>query len=369
VEARVHAETLDGREIARWRVHAQRLGELRFESVPEVVRGLLGVQAENHGQAAWAVASRTPGVDKAAFDRAFDAGEILRTHVLRPTWHYVHPADIRWLLELTAPRIRRSFVQLQRALEVSDADLGTARGVLAEALAGGPHLTRAALGERLREAGLRVDGPLLGLYTTDAELDALVCSGVTEAGEQTYAVLDERAPAARSLERDEALGELTLRYFVGHGPATERDLMYWATLTATDVRRGLAVAGERLESFELDGRRYWFAEPPPASPPEPRGHLLLVLDELYRGYQDSREHIDVAGLQPSGREASIGMSLVDGQILGGMRRTDQRARVRFEVLPFRSLHDDERTALLEAAGRYGRFLGLEPEVRFADDGT
>jgi hypothetical protein len=369
---------LTGREIARWRVHAQRLAALRYESVPDVVRGLLGVQAENHGQAAWAIASRTASsdgsaavMDKSAFDRQFDAGAILRTHVLRPTWHYVHPDDIRWLLVLTAPRIRRSFVQLQRFLEVGDDQLEKSRQVIVDSVAGGRHLTRRGLGERLAEAGLAVDGPRLALYADDAELAALVCSGVTDNGTQTYALLDESAPdgrrLGRDLDRDEAIGELVYRYFSGHGPATERDLAYWATLTVTDVRRGLATVGDRLESFELDGRHFWFTEPrPPEGTLEPRGHLLLVLDELYRGYQDSRSHIDVEGLTPPGRETSIGMSLLDGQIVGGMRRTIQGRTVRFEILPFRALADEERRVLTAAGQRHARFLGLEPDVRFAD---
>ena len=361
------AAGLTGRDIARWRVHAQRLASLRFDSVPSVVQGLLGVQAENHGQAAWAVATRTPGVDKATFDRLFDDGAILRTHVLRPTWHYVVPDDLRWLLELTAPRIRPSFLQLQRSLGVDDRDLETSRRVILETLAGGHHLARAALAERLAGAGLAVDGPRMGLFTADAELAALICSGATGDGEQTYALLDERAPRARRLERDEALAELVLRYFAGHGPATERDLAYWATTTLADVRRGLGEVGDRLESFELDGRRYWFTEPPP--PParlEPRGHLLLILDELYRGYQDSRGHIDVDGLSQPGRTPSVGMALIDGQIVGGMRRAIQSGSVRFEVLPLRVLDGQEIDALSEAGRRYARFLGLTADVRVAD---
>ncbi len=358
---------LTGRDIARWRVHAQRLASLRFHSVPGVVRGLLGVQAENHGHAAWAVATRTAGVDKATFDRLFDEGAILRTHVLRPTWHYVVPDDIRWLLELTAPRIRRSFLQLQRSLNVGDRDLETSRRVILETLAGGHHLTRAALAEGLAGAGLAVDGPRMGLFTADAELAALICSGAMDGAEQTYALLDERAPEARRLERDEALAELVLRYFSGHGPATERDLAYWATMTLADVRRGLAEVGDRLESFELAGRRYWFTEPPP--PPgrlEPRGHLLLILDELYRGYQESRGHIDVEGLVQPGRTLSVGMALLDGQIVGGMRRVVRSRSVRFEVLPARALARHEIEALSEAGLRQARFLGLVADVRVAD---
>lgn len=353
----------DGREIARWRVHVQRLGALRFDSVPDAVQALVGVQAENHGQAAWAVATRTTGTQKTAFDQLFDDGAILRTHVLRPTWHYVHPEDIRWLLDLTGPRIRPAFRQLQRTLGVSDDEMTGARKVIVDALGDG-HRTRGELRDLLVDAGLDADGPRLGLFAADAELEALICSGPTRGGAQTYALLAERAPDARVLDRDAALAELAFRYFSSRGPATERDLAVWATLTLADVRQGLAAVADRLDSFQFDGRRYWFTEPPPTDPPEPRGHLLLVLDELYRAYHESREHIDVEGLIPPGDELSVGMSLVDGQILGGMRRHLQRNAVRFDVLPFRSLAASEEEALTDAGRRYGAFLGLEPEVRF-----
>ncbi len=353
-----------GRQIARWRVHVQRLASIRFQSAPDVVQGMVGVQAENHGQAAWAVATRTNGTDKTAFDRLFDEGAILRTHVLRPTWHYVHPDDIRWLLDLTGPRIRPTFRQLQRSLGVSDDEMGSARRVIVDGLSGG-HRTRVELRDRLVDKGLDASGPRLGLYLADAELDALICSGITKGGTQTYALLGERAPGARTLDRDAALAELTFRYFRSRGPATERDFAVWATLTLADVRQGLGEVSKRLDSFDLDGRRYWFLEPPPVGPLEPRGHLLLVLDELYRAYHESREHIDVEGLIPPGDELSVGMSLIDGQILGGMRRHLRRSSVRFDVLPFRKLTASQEGTLIDAGRRYGAFLGLASEVRFS----
>ena len=123
-----------------------------------------------------------------------------------------------------------------------------------------------------------------------------------------------------------------MRYFTSHGPATEKDLAYWATLTVTDVRAGLAEVKDRLEAFEHEGRTYWHApgEPPPPGQ-EPRGHLLQILDECYRGYQDSRWVLDSAGNVPRGRETAIGMALVDGQMVAWMKRTLAKGRVDFAL--------------------------------------
>src|SRR5918997_2943276 len=191
------------------------------------------------------------------------------------------------------------------------------------------------------------------------ELQTLICSGRPLGGQHTYALMSARVPEPRRLEREEALAELALRYFTGHGPATEKDLAYWATLTVTDVRTGLAAVADELERFTHDGRSYWHAPGDlPADAPEPRGHLLQVLDEMYRGYQDSRYVLDTAGLVPRAREPAVGMALVDGQLLAWMKRTLAKDRVDFALTPLRDIASDEIEALQQAARRYGEFLGL-----------
>ena len=355
---------MDDRTVARWRLHSLRLCGAPYASPADVVGGLLAVQAENYAQAAWAVACRTERCTESDLDALFDEGVILRTHVLRSTWHFVLPEDIGWLVALTAPRVARLYAQLQHQLEIQNATLDAAVSAVVEVLDGGRHLTRHALGTELGQRGLPAEGQGLGLVMATAELRGLVCSGRRQGTRQTYALLADRAPAARRLDdEDEALGELAWRYFSGHGPATERDLAYWATLTLTEVRRGLAAASHLLDHIDHDGRRYWFAEPAPDGRGfEPRGHLLQILDEYHHGYQDSRYVLDADGLVPRGRSASMGMTLVDGQMVGDMRRTVRSGAVTYDVSLSRRLADDEEAAVRQAADRYGRFLGLEPSL-------
>lgn len=357
-------DALDDLSIGRWRLRAQRLVGQGFASATDVVTGLLAVQAENHGQAKWAVAARTSGLDEATFDSVFDRGEILRTHVLRPTWHYVGPTDIRWLLDLTGPRVLRLSDPIRRQLELDARVLDRAAEIVSAAMHGGVHLTRRSVAGLLEAAHISTEGQRLGAILAHLELTATICSGAVMDGEHTYALLDERAPNALRLDRDEALGQLAERYFRGHGPATERDLAYWATLTLTDVRRGLSAAAERLDSFTHANRRYWYAEPVPNTDDMllPRGHLLQILDEYYRGYQESRRHLDAAGLLARGREAAIGMALVDGQMIGSMRRRIRGDDLTFEISPFRDLEPGETTTLDDAAHAYGRFLGLQASI-------
>lgn len=352
-------------DIARWRLRSQRLVAPHAASAVEVVGSLLAVQAENPSQSAWAVASRTPIPDQADLAARLDDGAVLRTHVLRPTWHFVRAEDICWLLELTGPRVRRvTGQQLRDTHGLDEQGVDRAVAAVAEALASRGALTRTQLAEELHELGIAVGGHLLMILLAHAELDGLICSGAPAGGEHTYALMSERVPKPRRLERPEALAEIALRYFTGHGPATERDLAYWATLTLTDVRAGLRQVQDRLDSFEHDGRTFWCAPgAAPDGPQEPAGHLLQVLDEVYRGYQDSRWVLDAAGNVPRIRESAIGMALVDGQLLAAMRRTIGNDHVRFDLQPYRDLTPAELESLEIAATRYGEYLDLKPRLR------
>ena len=143
-----------------------------------------------------------------------------------------------------------------------------------------------------------------------------------------------------------------------------QDLAYWATLTVTDIRRGIAAAGDRLQKTEHDGTTYWSGDGPPDDVDrlDPRAHLLQILDEHFRGYQDSRYLLDLAGIVPRERLADVGMVVVDGQMVGGMKRTVRGDQVRFDVRPYRELDAGERQAVVEAAERYGAFLGRSARV-------
>ena len=351
-------------DIARWRLRTQHLVSPHAESAREAVGSLLAVQAENPGQAAWAVASRTQDPDQGELAALLDDGAVLRTHVLRPTWHFVRAEDIGWLLDLTGPRIRRvTGQQLRDTHGLDERSIGEAVTAVMQVLASRGQLTRAQLAAELPERGIRGSGQMLMVLLAHAELDGLICSGRAAGGEHTYALMAERVPAPRRLGRTAALAELALRYFTGHGPATERDLAYWATLSLTDVRAGLQQVRHRLGSFQHDGRTFWHAPgEAPRGPQQPAGHLLQILDETYRGYQDSRWVLDAGGDVPRTRAAAAGMALVDAQLLAAMRRTIGHDHVQFDLRPYRALTDPQIEALDRAAGRYGEYLRLKARL-------
>jgi DNA glycosylase AlkZ-like len=351
-------------DIARWRLRCQHLVWPYAGSAGEAVGSLLAVQAENPGQAAWAVASRTADPDQAELAALLDDGTVVRTHVLRPTWHFVRAEDAGWLLELTGPRLQRvTGQQLHNAHGLDGRSVGHALAAVTGALADRGQLTRGQLADELRDRDIAGSGQMLMILLAHAELGGLICSGRVADGEHTYALMDERVSAPRRLGRTEALAELALRYFTGHGPATERDLAYWATLTLTDVRAGLQQVRDRLGSFQHDGRTFWHLPgEAPGGPQEPAGHLLQILDETYRGYQDSRRVLDAAGDVPRTREAAAGMALVDAQLLAAMRRTITNDHVQFDLRPYRALTPPEIEALDQAARRYGEYLRLKSRL-------
>src|SRR5215472_2861377 len=157
-------------DIARWRLRSQHLVWPYAVSAREAIGSLLAVQAENPGQAAWAVAARTPSPDQADLVALLDEGAVVRTHVLRPTWHFVLAEDIGWLLELTGPRLRRvTGQQLRNGHGLDERSIDGAVGAVMEILASRGQLTRAGLASELTERGVPASGQLLMILLMHAE--------------------------------------------------------------------------------------------------------------------------------------------------------------------------------------------------------
>ena len=291
----------------------------------------------------------------------------MRIHVLRPTWHFVAPDDLRWLVALTAPRVRQASAFQYRLLEI-DRDLATrSRAVIEKALRGGGALTREELGTCLRDAGIEATGSRLAYLVSDGELDAAICSGPRRGRRQTYALVEERLPPARPRERDEALAELGRRYVEGHGPAQVADLAWWSGLTIADARVALESATPPLVRETHDGRTF-FASPtapaPGAKPPRPFMHLLPNYDELLIAFRDRTDAIDPE-LPPPARVAQVVLNHIvvrDGLVVGGYRRRDERTITRLEIDPLVGLSPADREALRGVIERFAAYLARPVEA-------
>jgi hypothetical protein len=355
------------REIAQWRMHNLGLWGDPVKGAADVVARLGAMQAQEFPYAKWSVAQRTSAAGDADVDRLFDKGTILRTHLLRPTWHFVLPEDIRWILGLTAPRVKTMVASYDRQLELDERLYARTNRLIAKALEGGKQLTRKELVATLNRSKITGTNQRFGHIMMRAELDAVVCSGALRGKQHTYALLDDRAPKYKVLESDEALAELTRRYFTTRGPATLKDYSWWSSLKMGDCRRAADMLGGKLESKDVDGRTYWFAS---GSEPPKRSNwtvdLVQVYDECVVAYTLSRDVLSaqVKGDFPKDIMFYWHPILFGGQVLGHWRRRTQGKLLWLEVFLYRKLTRAENRSLDAAVQRYEDFLGEPVEVRW-----
>lgn len=353
-------------DIPALRLHNQHLSGPPLESPEQVVNWLVAVQSQDFAGAKWALAQRLESFTDERIEEAFNDGRIVRTHLLRPTWHFITPADIRWLLTLTAPRVHIANAHMYRKMELDDATFARSEREMVKALEGGNALTRDEIRVVLERAGIptRFEQRMVYLLM-HAELEGIICSGPRLGKQFSYMLLEERVPSVSSWKPEDALVELTRRYLNSHGPATVQDYAKWSGLTLTDCRRGLEMVKDEFELEEIEGQVYYFPETHPTPMVSPRVDLLSIYDEIVSGYKD---HAPIGGLLYSPQLAEMGNALyyillIDGQIAGSWRRTLKRKEVLVELNPFRPLTVEEKPAIYAAFQQYGAFLGLEVVVK------
>jgi hypothetical protein len=356
------------KDIAVRRMRGQRVWGAPYAALAEAFLRMGAFQSQELGVAGWSIAQRLKGIDRDAVMRAYDDGSILRTHALRPTWHFVSPADIRWIQALTGPRVRAASVPRHRQLEIDAKLLVRTTKLIAAGLSGGNAMTRTEIAALLKRARIDAGGARLAYIVMSAELDAVICSGPMKGKQLTYALVDDRVPAARKLDRDDALAELTRRYFTSRGPATLKDFTWWSSLTLTDARRGVEIAGAGLAHETIDGRQYFFASARSLRPKSPRFDLVQGYDELVVSYTQSRDVL-TGGHMPyglrQGRPLYLHFILLDGRLIGHWKPRYEKGGLVVEAWFYRRLTRPESIALDEAAARFGRYAGTSAMVRIA----
>lgn len=335
------------------RLQNQKLSAPDFRKPVDVVRWFGAVQSQDFAAAKWALALRMRSATNAAIEDAFNRGIILRTHVMRPTWHFVAHDDIRWLLDLTAARVNLRCGTGYRMFELDDAVFKRSHRILERALKEGKHLSRAELRRKLNESGVAAnDSVRMGHILIRAELDRVICSGPRIGKQLTYALFDERVPATKPIDRDEALAKLTRIYFRSHGPATLQDFVWWSGLSTADAKRGIELVERSLEKAMIGEKVYWSD---PSGKPQVRAsntaHLLPIYDEYFVAYKD---RTSVFGSQTTW--GSLGPAIIiDGIAVGTWKRTSNST----EVKVAKSLKKTERAAVTQATTRYAEFISVK----------
>jgi len=348
-------------DIARLRLHNQHIARTMFEKPSDVVAWLGAVQAQDYLGALWAVGLRMRNAVEADIEQALANRTIIRTWPMRGTLHFVAAADARWMLELLTPRVVENNAQrLLRQFGLDEAAFARSKDLFARALQGGKQLTRNAMYEALEAGGVSTAGQR-GLHILwRLAQDGLICFGAREGKQQTFALLDEWAPKAKRMGRDELLAELAKRYFTSHGPATLQDFAWWSGLAAVDATAGLEMAKRSLGQETINGQTYWLASSTPATKDSsPAGHLLPAYDEYTVAYKDRSAALNpkYAKLPNYGHGIFNPTIVVDGQVVGTWKRALKKGALVITPSPFTKLKRAETRAIAEAANRYGKFLG------------
>jgi hypothetical protein len=348
-------------DILTLRLHNTGLSGAPFKNAVEAVSSLGAVQAQDFTAAKWALGLRVKNSTDDDIEKAFNEGTILRTHVMRPTLHFVTPQDIRWMLDLTAPRVKSFLKTYNRKLGLDEAVIAKSNAAIANALHDRTHLTRQELKSVVTETGIETDVQRFSHLIARAELDGLICSGPKRGKQFTYALLEERVGRSPALSREQELARLALRYFTSHGPAQLKDFSWWSGLGDKDARVAHGLIESDLEQATVNGRVYWFSPPEEAvTLDSPSVLLLSIYDEYTIAYRDRGDISEVRDIE---RMISMGNALtavimLNGRVAGTWNKVRKKNSVGIRLNPFWALDNEEQKALESQVERYGEFFGI-----------
>lgn len=350
-------------DVSAIRMDSQQIRRTTFTEVKDLVSWMGAIQAQDHPMANWAIGTRLPGFTEAMVDAATDRAEIIRTHILRPTWHFVAATDIYWMLQLTASQVMVKSSTVFKQMGITEAVCHTANDAIIRAFKDKPFLSRDELILAMEEAGLS-NGRLAASHLLfQAELAGILCSGIKENNRQTYALLEVRVPKPAAISRDEALSKLALRYFRSHGPATLNDFVWWSGLPVRDAKRGLQMVETSLFAVDIEGGRYWSAQEYSSSVSVQKDeiYLLPAFDEFLISYKDR-----TASFLPQYHSKAFTVNgifhpviVVDHQVCGLWKRAVKKDKVHFEASFFKAPSKKIKLLTEKAAFNFAVFLGKE----------
>ena len=354
------------KQLALLRLKSHRIETEKKMSPADLVSYMGAMQAQDFAMMKWAVALRSGSdVTESTVEADFNEGNILRTHLLRPTWHIVANEHIDWLMDLTSPFIKADIKHRFIAWELTEAILHRAYDVIGKNLAGNKHLTQDEVMEILNREGINTEEGRSYHLMRWAELDKIVCSGILKDGEQTYALYDERVRLKSQLTQEEALAKLALTYFTGHGPATISDFVWWSGLPATLAKKGMETVAKQLQPIVCDKKTYWMANEA-TIPKKSSVTLLPAFDEFIIAYKDRSATIDSP--HNSKVVSSNGVFrptvTIDGITVGIWKIIKKKNKRQIELHFFDAVDGMKLLSEIEpAAQQLGKFWNCEVELR------
>jgi hypothetical protein len=348
------------KEIAHLRLLNQSIAHPHFADPADVVKSLGAMQAQDYGQALWAIGLRTKGARVGDVVESIQSGKILRTWPMRGTIHFIPAEDAKWMLSLVSERMLKSAVARRVGLDMQDDDFLKAEEIVRSALKGGKRLSRSALVTLLEGGGINMSEQRSYLVLWVLSLMGLICMGPLDGKQQMYVLLDEWVPNVRELSREEGLGELARRYFRGHGPATLVDFATWSSQPKRDAALGLELAKDQLTSVTVDGVEYWMHRDQPTMDRKAVAdtYLLAGFEEYLLGYKD-RSAVLIPGAKPATANGIFfPIVVVDGRVQGVWRRVTNRKHIAVSFKQFAPFSPEVMQEARRKAEAYGEFMGL-----------
>lgn len=353
--------TMNNKDLLRLRLINQQIASTAITTVTGMVEWMIAMQAQEFAMAKWAIGLRLGNVTDTIVEKAFNDGEILRTHAMRPTWHFVAPADIRWLQQLTGPRVHAANAYVGRQQKFDSKILKQATDIIVKALEGNRFLTRNELQEALKQKKIVAEGVRLAYIVMHAELNAVICSGPRRGKQFTYALLDERAPTVTKINTKDALVQYARRYFTSRGPATAHDFAYWSGLTITTAKSAAAMVSDEFEKAVIDGREYLFKTPSSTViKPAAATFLMPDYDEYGMSYKNRQALSTDKPIIPRFKQETSMYShwlVVDGQIAGSWKIDVSKGTTVVETKPFVKIPKAKEAVVKQAVKDYYQFIG------------
>ncbi len=300
----------------------QQIVEHDFDVPEDVVSWMGAVQAQDYTMSKWALGVRTKKPSLAAVQKSLAESKIVRTHILRPTWHYVAAKDIRWMLKLTGHRILAAVDSYNKSRGIPG-NLYKCTSLLERMLEGGRNLTRLEIAAQLEKQGIVTDNYLVNNVLIRAELAGIICGGADKGGKHTYVLLDECVKQCAELHKEEALAELATRYFQSHSPAALTDFTWWSGLTATEARDAIGLISSELVADTFGEKEFYIHRSCRNFPVSvDTVHLVPPYDEYLISYKDRTPVLDLEHHPKAFNNYGIfyPVVLVNGKVVGNWKK-------------------------------------------------
>ena len=317
------------------------------------------MQAQDYAMAKWAIGVRLPNSTDKIVAAAIDKGEIIRTHLMRPTWHFVSSDDIYWMLDLTAAGIKNSMKSRHEQMGLTKSVFSKTAKIIEKELRDENHLTRDELVLKFNIAGISTGNNRASHIFFRLELDQLICSGSSKNGKPTYALLEERVPKKKSVPRDDALARLAGKYFSSHGPATLNDFIWWSGLSVKDARLATETVKDKFTIEQIDSQFYFFPDSfPPAKSAADSMYLLPAFDEFIISYKDRKASLTSEDHTKAVSNNGIFHPVIvsGGEVIGTWRRTVNKNKIEMETKLFNPAPASVEKKVERAFGLFKNFL-------------